>query len=57
MRRAKIRWLPAGLVCLALWPVAVLGQEEVWKKYSEEGLKVYQQGRYAETNQRELLRG
>ncbi len=40
----KMRWLLAGLVCLALWPVHASAQGGLWETYMAAGDKAYQQG-------------
>ncbi len=47
MRLGKRGWLLAGLMFLAIWPVAVPGQESLWKKYNVQGSEAFQQARYA----------
>ena len=53
MKSHKTRWLLAGLVFLALWPVqGCAPREGLWQAYFDAGAKAYVQGNYSEAEER-----
>ncbi len=48
MRMGKRRWLPVGLLCLALSPAGCSNKETRWETLVADGEIAFQAGRYAE---------
>ena len=50
MTLCKTRWLPVGLLCLALWPAAAVSQPPALEETRQQLDAFYRQGRYEATN-------
>jgi hypothetical protein len=53
MAKSFMTLLLAAVLCLALWPVPLLGQSAEWKAHDKAGIEAYQRARYAEAEREE----